>query len=224
MLKVEPSEATICVGEQFSFFATFSGAPAEPLVVISSKGKGEIEDASYLALHPGTDEVIIRYTDTEKKLHEAKIKVAIKHNEKQVEEYKKFKKLPTGNIATEKDTEGKTKKALKKTGQALINTGVFPILNPDILMLILLCICVITVTALITLIFVEEATVVKVLVSFITSVLGIVIAIGKAIIPKGVVTQNLEHKFFPPGNTLRRTQGIILEKLKEKKDGDSGKV
>ena len=91
-------------------------------------------------------------------------------------------------------------------------------------MLILLCICVITVTALITLIFVEEATVVKVLVSFITSVLGIVIAIGKAIIPKGVVTQNLEHKFFPPGNTLRQTQGIILEKLKEKKDGDSGKV
>jgi len=96
--------------------------------------------------------------------------------------------------------------------QKLVDTAVFPILNTDIFLLIIISLCVIITTVIITLIFIENVTVLKLLTGLLSSLIAFILSVAKIIIPKGIIAKSLEKKFFPPGNKFENTQNIIKRK------------
>ena len=105
---------------------------------------------------------------------------------------------------------------IKKPGKMkdiIVDTSIFPILNPDIAIVVLLCLSCIICTAIVTTIFTSSVDMLKVIGSLISAVSTLILAVAKVVIPKGQVSKQIEAKVFTKKNFLTNTQEIVKSKL-----------
>lgn len=101
-----------------------------------------------------------------------------------------------------------------KVKDVLIDTSMFAVLNPDMFILCLIILSCIVFASIITLIFVKEITVMKILTGLITAIVTFLLAVAKAIMPKGKVSKELEIKYFPQGDKFLQNTSEFLRKKK----------
>jgi len=98
--------------------------------------------------------------------------------------------------------------------EAIVDTSMFAVLNPDVFILCLIILGCIAFASVITLIFVKEVTFVKVLTGILTMIVTFFLTVAKSIVPKGKISKELETKYFPQGDKILRNTSEFLRKKK----------